>query len=341
MGAAHQSAAVTPERIMQMAWGFAPTMMMEAAVNLRVFDILDDGPKSAEMVANLVGASVRGVRALMNGLAGVGLLTKSAAGQYGLPSDAAAFLVAGKPPYLGALARHLAQDLVPMWRDLSYVVRTGKPAEAVNRRQGGAEFFENFVEDLFPMSYPAASALAAALNVANAKGPVKALDLAAGSGVWGIALAQKSAHVSVTAVDWPNVLSVTRKIAQREGVADRFSYIAGDLAEADFGDGYHIATLGHILHSEGEERSRALLKKTGAALAPGGTVAIAEFLVNEDRNGPPMGLIFAINMLVATDHGDTYSFDEIAGWLREAGFENPRTVDAPGPSPLILANRPY
>jgi ubiquinone/menaquinone biosynthesis C-methylase UbiE len=169
---------------------------------------------------------------------------------------------------------------------------------------------------------------------------VKALDLAAGSGVWGIALAKKSAHVSVTAVDWPNVLNVTRKIAQREGVAERFSYIGGDLAEADFGGGYNVATLGHILHSEGEERSRVLLKKTGAAMAPGGTIAIAEFLVNEERTGPQVSLVFAVNMLVATERGDTYSFGQIAGWLRKAGFVNARTVDSPGPSPLILANRP-
>src|ERR1039458_9968114 len=124
MGAMGQ-AAVTPERIMQMAWGFAPTLMMEAAVSLRVFDILDDGPKSAEMVASLSGASVRGSRALMNGLAGFGLLTKNDAGQYGLASDAAAFLVSSRPAYLGALTRHLGQDLTPMWQGLGEVVRTG------------------------------------------------------------------------------------------------------------------------------------------------------------------------------------------------------------------------
>jgi len=332
-------AAITPDRVMQMAWGFAPTMMLEAGVSLRVFDILDGGPKSAETVASLAGASVRGMRVLMNGLASIGLLTTSGTGLYGLAPDTAAFLVNGKPAYMGALTRHLAQDLIPMWQGLSGVVRTGKPNTAVNQPGGGAEFFENFVEDLYPMSYPAATALAAVLDVAKAVGPVKALDLAAGSGVWGIALAKQSPHVSVTAVDWLNVLNVTRKVAEREGVTGQFSYVAGDLAEADFGGGYNIATLGHILHSEGEERSRALLKKTGAAMAKGGTIAIAEFLVNEERSGPPMGLIFGINMLVATEHGGTYSFGEIAGWLGEAGFADARTVDAPGPSPLILANK--
>jgi hypothetical protein len=88
------------------------------------------------------------------------------------------------------------------------------------------------------------------------------------------------------------------------------------------------------------EESAQLLKKTFGALASGGTIAILEFLVNEDRNGPPNGLIFAVNMLVHTETGDTYSFEEISGWLREAGFIKPRLLPVPGPSPLVLATKP-
>jgi hypothetical protein len=145
----------------------------------------------------------------------------------------------------------------------------------------------------------------------------------------------------VTAVDWDGVLPVTKRVAARHGVADRFAFVAGDLDSAAFGTGHQVATLGHILHSEGIERSKALLKKTFSALAPGGTIAIAEWLVAEDRNGPTPGLIFAVNMLVNTDHGDTFSFGEIARWLVAAGFTNPRLMeDLPCPSPLILANKP-
>ncbi|MGD0501062.1 MAG: class I SAM-dependent methyltransferase [Bryobacteraceae bacterium] len=323
-----------------MAWGFAPTLMIGAAVRHRVFDILDDGPKTIEAVASLSGTSVRGMRALMNALAGIGLLTKTSAKEFGLSADSAAFLVGSKPGYLGGLIGHVCTDLIAMWQPLADVVRTGKPAEGVNQERRGTEFFEGFVESLFPMNYPAAQALAQALGVAKAKKPVKVLDLAAGSGVWGIALAQKSSQVRVTAVDFPGVLEVTRRVAAAHGVAGRFSYVPGDLATAEFGGGYDIATLGHILHSEGEARSRALVKKTYAALAPGGTIAIAEFLVEDDRSGPPISLMFAVNMLVATDEGSTYSFPEISAWLREAGFENPRTVEAPGPSPPILATKP-
>jgi ubiquinone/menaquinone biosynthesis C-methylase UbiE len=291
-------------------------------------------------VAARSGASVRGLRAVMNALAGLELLTKDAGGRFGLTAESAAFLVSSKPGFLGGVIRHTSTQLVPKWLALGEVVRTGRPSSSVNQENVGAEFFHNFVEDIFPMSYPSAQRLAEALEIAAAKKPVSVLDLAAGSGVWGIALAQKSPRVTVTAVDWPGVLDVTRKVAARLGVAGRFAFVAGDLASADFGRGHDIATLGHILHSEGEQRGRALLKKTFDALAPGGTIAIAEFLVDDARTGPPVALIFAVNMLVNTDEGDTWSFSEIAGWLRSAGFRDPRTIEAPGPSPLILATKP-
>jgi ubiquinone/menaquinone biosynthesis C-methylase UbiE len=339
MGGSSQ-AAVTPEKIQQLAWGYAPPLIIEAALHHGVFDLLDGGSKTVEEMAARSGASVRGLRAVMNALAGLQLLTKDAAGRFGLTADSAAFLVGGKPGFLGGVIRHTSTQLVPKWLALSKVVRTGKPTASVNREKAGAAFFHNFVEDIFPMSYPSAQRLAEALEIAAAKKPVRVLDLAAGSGVWGIALAQKSPRVTVTAVDWPGVLDVTRKVAARLSVAGQFSFVAGDLASADFGCGHDIATLGHILHSEGQQRGRALLKKTFEALAPGGTIAIAEFLVDDAQTGPPVALIFAVNMLVNTDAGDTWSFGEIAGWLRDAGFRDPRTIEAPGPSPLILATKP-
>jgi ubiquinone/menaquinone biosynthesis C-methylase UbiE len=171
-------------------------------------------------------------------------------------------------------------------------------------------------------------------------GPVSVLDLAAGSGVWGIALAQSSDEVRVTAVDWPGVIPVTQKTVARFGLSERFSFQEGDLLEAEFGSRHNVATLGHILHSEGAARSKALLKKTFAALASGGTIAIAEFLVNADRTGPLNSLTFALNMLVNTDCGDTFSFEEISEWLVEAGFTDARTLATHGPSPLILATKP-
>ena len=330
------SAPVTPERIFQFAWGYAPPLILEAAIQHRVFDVLDGGPKSLSEIAAATGASERGLAAILNAVVGLAFLSKDANGKYQLTPESAAFLVSTKPGFQGGLIRHTSEHLIPQWLRLNEVVATGKSVKAVNQEGTGAEFFEKFVNNLFPMNYPTARGLAEHLNL----GTASVLDLAAGSGVWGIALAQSAAQVRVTAVDWPGVIPITRRNAERHGLADRFRFVEGDLHDADFGSGHHAATLGHILHSEGVERSKALLAKTHKALAPGGTIAIAEFLVNADRTGPLGGLIFAVNMLVHTDRGDTYSFEEISAWLLEAGFVNPRTLDAHGPSPLILATRP-
>ena len=92
--------------------------------------------------------------------------------------------------------------------------------------------------------------------------------------------------------------------------------------------------------SEGRDRSHRLLKKIWSALAPGGTIAIQEFVPNDERTGPLHTLIFAVNMLVNTDEGDTFTFAEMSAWLREAGFVNPRLLNVPSVSPLVLADKP-
>jgi ubiquinone/menaquinone biosynthesis C-methylase UbiE len=329
----------TPARLLQLAWGYALPLIVEAAIRHRMFDALDRGPKTAAVLAAEAAISERGARAVLNALTSVELLSKDLEGRYSLTPESALFLVSTKPSFLGGVFRHASIDLIPRWLALNEIVRIGGPVRDIDSGASGAAHFHDFVEDIFPLSYPAARALADALVSNAGDPPVRVLDVAAGSGVWGIALAQRSPQARVTAVDLPPVLDVTRRVAACFGVGDRVETRAGDLFEIDFGGDYQIAVLGHILHSVGESRSRALLAKVRQALAPGGTIAVAEFLVDEARATQTNGLIFAVNMLVNTEEGDTYSFSEIAGWLQEAGFENVRTMDAPGPSPLILANR--
>jgi hypothetical protein len=333
------AAPVTPERILQFAWGYVPPLVLEAAIRHRVFDVLDSGPKTISEVRELTGASERGLAAIMNVLVGLNFLQKEK-DRFSLTPESSAFLVSTKPGFHGGMIRHTSQQLLPKWLHLNEIVATGHPATAVNQEGAGAEFFKEFVNDILPLSYPSAQVLSRHIHANGAGKAVRVLDLAAGSGVWGIAIAQGGKNVSVTAVDWPEVIPVTRETVGRFGIAGQFSFVEGDLLKADFGAGHTLATLGHILHSEGEERSKALINKTFGALASGGTIAIAEFLVNADRTGPVNGLMFAVNMLVNTEAGGTFSLEEIGKWLNTAGFTDVRTLEAPGPSPLVLATKP-
>ena len=252
----------------------------------------------------------------------------------------APFLVSTKPAFLGGMIEHLANQLLDNFRHLPEIIRTGKPASAVNTQKQGAEFFSKFVECLFNLNYAPACALGEELAKHLPAGKINILDIAAGSGVWGIGVAQRFPQSHITAVDWPTVLPVTRRVAARHKLADRLKTIEGDIHDVDFGKGFNVATLGHILHSEGEKRSRHLLKKVYDALAPGGIIAIAEFVPNDDRTGPPYPLLFAVNMLVHTDDGDTYTFKQMTSWLEEIGFRQARQVELPHPSPILVAVKP-
>jgi ubiquinone/menaquinone biosynthesis C-methylase UbiE len=331
---------LTPERLQQLGFAYSPPLIISAAVNNKVFDTLQAGPKTVEEVKKETGASARGLRAIMDALVGLELLKKDRQSRYSLTPESEAFLISGKPGTFAGFFGSILPVLTSRWLRLTDIVRDGRPAVAVNQETEGTEFFSQLVETIIPMSYAGAQKLANHLNVAKAREQVRVIDLAAGSGIWVIAVSEKSPRVRVTAVDWAGMIPTTKRITEKFGVRDCFDFIEGDLLEANFGTGYDVATLGHILHSEGEERSRQLLKKTFRALKSGGTIAIAEWLVNDDRTKPLPSLMFSVQMLVNTEKGDTFSFNEIKKWLEDAGFKKVRKLEAPGPSPLILATKP-
>ncbi len=153
------SAPVTPERIMQFTWGYVPTLLLETAIRHRVFDVLDPGPKTLKETAAATGASERGLRIVMNALVGLNFLAKDGQ-KYALTPESEAFLVSTKPSFQGGVLKHASAQLIPKWLHLNEVVETGKPATAVNQEGAGSDFFQQFVIDIFPTSYPSAQVLA-------------------------------------------------------------------------------------------------------------------------------------------------------------------------------------
>ncbi len=335
----HMQQHPTPQRILQMGWAFVMPLAIESAVRTRIFNVLDGHPRKLAEVCAETHCSERGAMAILDLLASIDLLTKDADGTYALTSESAMFLVSGKPSFHGGFFRHLSKDLLPSFLQLDEAVRTGNPSRAVNDTEKGAAFFKTFVEDLMPMNLPAARAVAHELLTHRQDETTGILDLAAGSGVWGIATAEAFPKATLTAVDLPAVLEVTHSVVQRFGLSGRFNTIAGDLLDIDFGRGYSVAILGHILHSEGEQRGRRLLSKTYAALDRGGTIVIPEFLLDDDRTTPTHAAIFNVNMLINTSEGRSFTFGELSGWLQELGFRNIRPLEVPAPSPVILAEK--
>jgi len=305
---------VTPQKIIEDLWAARATQALVTGIELDVFTHISAGKHTVKEIARAAKASDDGMERLLDALVGLGYLNKKK-NRYGLKPIAEKFLISGKDSYIGDFTyeTRLTWD---GWSRLTEVIRSGRPVERVDSEESGREFFPKLVSAIFPLSFSAARAVVSALSDKTRKKIKSMLDVAAGSGAWSLAF------------------------AERFGVASRYSYIEGNLRDLDFGSNrYDLIILGHIIHSEGEKWGRKLIKKSYRALKDGGLLLIAEVIPNDARTGPSIALLFSLNMLLHTDQGNVFTLREYKLWLKETGFKKITTIEAPTPSPLILATK--
>lgn len=329
---------VTPQQIVEHLWAARAAQALVAGVELNLFTHINNGKQTAKEIARAAGSSPRATERLLDALVGLGYLSKKNDG-YSLEPVAEQFLVSDKEGYMGGFVYEtkLSWD---GWGKLTEVIRTGRPIASVDTEGGGREFFPKLVEAIFPMSYGAARSTVPQIPEKARKRIKKILDVAAGSAAWSLPFAQAIPDVRVTVLDYEEVTPIARRFAERFGVADRYDYIEGNLREIDFGrNRYDLVILGHIIHSEGEKWGKKLIKKAYRALTDNGLLLIAEMVPNDTRTGPPMPLLFGLNMIAHTEAGDVFTMKQYREWLKDAGFKKVTTIDAPSPSPLILATK--
>jgi ubiquinone/menaquinone biosynthesis C-methylase UbiE len=327
----------TPEKVMQLITGGWACSILGAAARHGIFTALEGKPETAENVAKKTGISSRGAQALLDGLTGFGLLTVSG-GRYQNGPEASAFLVKGKPSYLGAMAEVMTEDL-GTWQKLPEAVKTGLPSAPHTADQVDNPFWHVLVPAIAALSLPVAHVAAERLGIAGA-GPVTWLDVGGGSGVWSAVWLSENGLARGVQLDWPNVNKIGRGYVASFGVADRFETIDGDFHTADFGLAkYDFAIYSHIAHQETPKDNVAVFRKFREALKPGGTLVINDFVLNDDRTGHPFAMMFASQMLVVTKGGFTYRQSDYRAWLSEAGFKSVDIVPTSTPSTLVFASQ--
>lgn len=330
---------ITPEKIFETYSAFMSTGVLVSSVDLEVYTHIKNGHNTVVEIAKAAQTSPRGMEILLNSLVALNFLTKSS-DVYQLTPLAEKFLVKDNPAYLG----DFVQTVDMPQKDFTHLtesVRTGKPYLHIEQEQEeGQEYFKKLVPGLFPSTYPSAKAAAEALGIGKTWKNLNVLDVGAGSGVWGIAFAELDIDTKVTALDWPGILEITRKFVDRFGLNERFSYIPGDLQKIDFGrEKYDLVILGAICHGLGAETNRSLFSRVHLSLKRGGRLLISSFIPDDERRSAVIPLLYAAIMLTATTEGNTYTMKEYREWLQGAGFQSIATMDIPGPSPLIIANK--
>lgn len=326
--------------INQMIVSYVPSRCLGAGVQLGFFSAIAEGHDTVGAIAEAAKTSRRGTRFLLDSLCAIGLLTKDDE-RYCLTPASEKHLLPGKPDYVGAMVE--SDTFWHVWNFLPEVVRTGEPAQRVESEGGeGEAFFASLLGSLHVSHGPPARKTAEILTqIFAGKDRIDVLDIACGTGIWGIAMAETSPTVRLTMNDFAPILEITKSYFKRHGMEGRPEYLPGDLKTLDYGENrFDAAILGNIVHSEGEASSRDLFRRLHRALRRGGRIAIFDMIPNDDRTGPVMPVTFALTMLLNTEAGGTFTFAEYKDWLEEAGFTDVSKVDVQAHSPLIIATRP-
>lgn len=325
----------TPERVLQLANGYWATGILGAAASHSLFTHLEAGAYTADRLAEAAGVSHRGVQALLDGLVSLGLV-ELRDGRYLNTAEASAYLVEGKPACLSSFAK-LKLTHMGSLSTLPEVVRVGGPVADAAVDVADNPHWEEVVPAIAAQSVPTAMIAAETLRMADA-GEISILDIGGGSGIYSAIWLELNPAARSTQLDWGPVNAIARRLVAERGAADRFTCVDGDFHTTDFGTAAHdVAVYSHIAHQEGPEDNVAIFARVRAALKPGGTLVICDYVVDDDRSGPPFPLIFASEMLLKSKRGGTWREADYRAWLAKAGFDDVSFQPTPSPATLVFA----
>ena len=287
---------------------------LQAAVRLRIFSFLGQETRSPDEVASDASTEVRATGLLLDALSAMGLITKKGT-HYTNNEFARTYLTEDSPEFIGHIILH-HHHLVDGWAQLDKAVCTGKKVE--KRSYGADTERESFLLGMFNLAKGLAPQLAANIDFSGRK---RLLDLGGGPGTYSIHFCQANPELKAVIFDRPTTKYIADKVVSSYDLSDRISFEGGDFNLTSPGkERFDAAWLSHILHSNSYEQSEQCIQKAVDALEPGGLLLIHDFILNTEKDGPEFPALFALNMLIGTDKGRSYSDKEITSMMRQAGL---------------------
>jgi predicted O-methyltransferase YrrM len=332
------------EQLMSMARGFQAARMLTVAVDLAVFDFLDQ-PRSVVEAAAWLKADARAAGIFLNGLAALGLLVKEV-DYFHNSKIASRYLVQGKDDYRGAILKHLEDTWERGWNDLRHTILAGYPQGVEpetwvdTRPRRDEEGVQAFIWGMHALARDLAPQVAPKLPLSGVR---RLLDLGGGPATYAIAFAQANPDLRATVFDLPGPSEIARENIAKHGLSSRIDVLAGNFLQDDISspyekyEKYDFIWISQILHSHDQQQCRLIIRKAMAALVPGGRLAIQDFFLNPDGCTPPGAAMFGVHMLACTPRGRAYTYAEVAEWLQEEGLAAPALIPTSPETSVLLA----
>ncbi len=310
--------------------GFQRSRVLLTAYELGIFSSIGvKGSTSAE-IASKTGSDRRATDRLLNALCAMGLLIKKGE-RFGHSDASRAYLAPESPEHLSGIM-HM-NTLWERWSDLTQAVKRGH-ADAGKVDSWDEEDIRSFIAAMNDRAKSQAPVIA---EMIDCEGMEKILDVGGGSAAFSIAFAKRYPGLRTVVFDLPSVVALTQAYIAGEGLSDVIGTVPGDYDHDELGNGYDMIFFSAIVHSNSEEQNRILVEKCRRALKPGGRIAIVDFIMDESRTNPKAGAMFALNMLVATRYGDTFTASEMTRWVEDAGFGEVLIRETPFGTSILTA----
>ena len=310
-----------PEAILKLAWQFMESRILLSAAEMNIFTLLEETPSTAEDLANRLPADLRGLTILLDALTAMGLLSKDQ-DTYITATDAAPFLT-GKSPQSVLPMLHHAAHLWESWSELTAKVKKHEATETPASSARNTDELSAFIGAMHVVGMPLAQRIVKAVQPGAAR---NLLDVGGASGTYTIAFLKAVPEMKATLFDRPAVIQIARDRLIEAGMLDRVQLVPGDFYEDELPGGHDLVMLSAIIHQNSPEENVDLFRKVLRAMVSGGRIIIRDHIMEPGRTKPKDGAIFAVNMLVNTQGGSTYTFDEIKNWLMQTGFANVRLL---------------
>jgi len=304
-----------PEAILGLSRKFMESRIFLTAAELDIFNLLSKHPMSAQEIADKKQVTLRGITILLDALVPMELLEKKDE-KYYCPAEVATLLSRDSPTSIMPMAM-LSVGGWKRWSDLTEIVRQGLQKARPSVFESNKSEQETFILAMRAIAYRLAPEIVAAIKPLSAK---KLLDIGGGSGSYTQAFLETYPDMKATLFDLPLVIKIAQTVLEDTDLIDRITFVPGDYYKDKLPTGHDLVLLSAIIHQNSPEQNNELYRKIYRALEPGGRLVIRDHIMSPDHTQPISGAFFAVNMLVVTPEGRTYSFEEIKASLESAGF---------------------
>jgi SAM-dependent methyltransferase len=305
--------------------GWQEAVILGCAKQQGILEAVSDRRRSPNEVADQLEVSPRAVYALLSALAELEVLAEDDNHYRLLEEHRGPLLDRSHPDYAGGLVVHRF-ELIRKWGRMPEILKTGSPID--DDPEQGPEGKETFIYSMRRLAKPGVRAVADLLLSRLPENP-HILDVGGGPGTYAEAFREGGAQVTV--FDLPEVVELMKERLDAAGI----SAVSGDFNEGLPEGPFDAAYLGSVSHIYGPEENLALIERVADSLAPGGLIAIRDFIRGLSKGAA----LFGVDMVVNTESGNTYTEEEYRGWLSAAGFEGIEVHPIPERDTLFILAR--